>query len=272
MSLPSTPAIIAVASASAVCHAALGLIPQHAVQRFLTCNCGAVSSQGFDFKIWLHSVIAGVGAVAFLVYEMLTEEVIEPERSVRCMPPSSAMAWVLPATELGYALHDLRDALHTGKASFMLHGVFVGGFLGLTFALGVAHHSTFVLSVHCSSIFLNLRRVNFGPRGNAWIDVSFAITFFVLRLILLPALWALFLWHVLVASDSRTWGPCMLGGAVVPVAVFGGVVLHSLNFYWGWLILKKLRSDSIKRDKDGMSSNPDEGHVVTTNATPTASR
>ena len=259
---PSALEIGAVAVASAACHSALERVPDHAIQGLLT-MCGAVSSDGFDFRIWVHSLLAGVGAAAFIVYEIATEDIIEPERSVLCLGPSSTMAWVLPASELGYAVHDLRDALRTGKASFILHGIFVGGFLTLTFALGIAHHSACVLSLHLSSIFLNLRRVDFGPRGNRIVDVMFVISFALLRLLMLPLLWAVFLWHVLVTSDPRTWGACMLGGRVVPAAMIGGLVLHGLNFYWGWLIVKKVLSGASKRDKDGVSNDPDEGHQAT---------
>ena len=34
-------------------------------------------------------------------------EVGEPQRSFRCLPPASTLAWALPPIELGYALHDL---------------------------------------------------------------------------------------------------------------------------------------------------------------------
>lgn len=259
---PTAAQVAAVALASAACHSALDIVPDAVVQRLLSA-CGAISSDGFDFRMWVHSFVMGLGAAAFVAYETSMEEVVEPERSVLCMPPSSFAAWALPAAELGYALHDLRDALQTGKASFILHGVFVGGFLALTFALGVAHHSTFVLSIHGSSVFLNMRRIDFGPRGNAAVDAAFAISFFVLRLLLLPALWALFLYHVWFGSDSSKWGPCMLGGRVIPIAAAGGLILHGLNFYWGWLIVKKLLAGSSKlRDRDGLSSNNDEGHRV----------
>lgn len=259
---PTPTEVVSVALVSAACHSALDMVPNTSVQRLLSA-CGAMGSDGFDFRMWVHSFVMGVGAAAFVAHETATEAVVEPERSVLCLPPSSFAAWALPAAELGYALHDLRDALHTGKASFILHGVFVGGFLALTFALGVAHHSTFVLTVHASSVFLNMRRIDFGPRGNAAVDAAFAISFLVLRLLMLPALWALFLYHCWFGSDSSKWGPCMLGGHVIPIAAVGGLILHGLNFYWGWLIVKKLLAGSSKlRDRDGLSSNDDEGHRV----------
>jgi len=253
---PSPVAIVAVAIASAALHSLLDMLPTAAVQRGLS-HLGAIRSDGFDARMWLHSALMGIAAAASFAVESLTLDVIEPERSFRCLPPASVLAWMLPAAEMGYALHDLRDALRVGNPSFILHGAFVGGFLAALFVLGVAHHVTIVIALHMSSIFLNLRRVDFGPRANAGIDVAFALSFLALRLLLLPALWAVFLWKGY-AQPPSTFGACMAGGRVVHLAVVGGLALHGLNAYWGWQIVRKLRSKW--RDGDGVGRLAAEGH------------
>ena len=63
------------------------------------------------------------------------------------------------------------------------------------------------MSIHLSSVFFNLRRVDFGPSANMSIDVGFALSFFMLRVLLLPALWVRFLWHA-TQSEPSTWGLC----------------------------------------------------------------
>jgi hypothetical protein len=285
---PSIGAVGAVAAASVLCHSAFDAVPASAVLRALK-SFGAIRADGFDFRMWLHSLLLGAAAAGTFVYEMLTSDVIEPERSFRCMPvraartrrtippsaltspsrpslyiytlsllqPASTLGWALPAAELGYALHDMRDALRLGNAAFILHGVFVGGFLWLLFALDVAHHVTPMLSVHLSSVFLNLRRVDFGPFGNHAIDIGFVVSFFVLRLAFLPAAWLLFLREAN-GSDTASWGACMLGGRVLYLAVFGGAVLHGLNAFWAWQIVIKLRSRW--RGADGIGTDAAEGH------------
>ena len=42
------------------------------------------------------------------------------------------------------------------------------------------------------------------------------------------------------------------------VALVGGLVLHGLNAYWGWLILQKARGRW--RAEDGMGADAAEGH------------
>lgn len=256
MERPSIFAIGAVAIGSATAHSLLDALPHSVVQRVLA-KCGARSSDGFDARMWVHSAVMGIGAAACVAWDSLTAEIVEPERSFRCMPPASHLAWALPAAEMGYALHDLRDAARIGNPSFVAHGAFVGSFLALLFWLDVAHHVTASLALHISSIFLNLRRVDFGPRANAAVDVAFAISFFVLRLVLLPAMWLVFLLRGAAEPPSRL-GACMASGRVLYVAFVGGLVLHVLNAYWGWLILRKLRSKW--RDSDGLGRLKAEGH------------
>lgn len=253
---PSGGTVVAVAVASALAHSILDALPPSLVQRTLN-SCGAIRHDGFDARMWLHSIVMGGAAAASFTMDMLWADVAEPQSSFRCLPPASTLAWVLPAAEMGYALHDLRDAIRIGNPSFIAHGAFVGGFLALMFWLQIAHHVTVVIVLHLSSVFLNLRRVDFGPRGNARVDVAFAVSFLVLRVVLLPALWLVFLARGF-ATPAADLGPCMLGGKVLHLSFAGGLVLHGLNGYWGWQIVKKVRGKW--RDGDGVGRGPSEGH------------
>ena len=253
----SSLAVLAVAVASYVVHNALDLVPDAAVQ-MLVRACGARRADGFDLRMWLHSLCMGIGAAGASLHETLTADVTEPAASYLCLPPPSTLAWAIPAAEMGYAVHDLRDALRVGNVSFILHGAFVGSFCALLFYLGVAHHITVALTVHISSVFLNLRRVDFGPQRNTAVDVSFAVSFVLLRVLFLPALWVIFLLYAR-RTEPSTWGACMLGGRVVYLAFAGGAVLHGLNAYWAWLIVVRLRTRW--RDDDGLGrSGGAEGH------------
>jgi len=48
-------------------------------------------------------------------------------------------------------------------------------------ALGVAHHTSRLLVTHLSTVFLNLRRVDFGSAANSAVDASFLLSFLLLR-------------------------------------------------------------------------------------------
>ena len=147
---PSGAAIAAVAVASAAAHILLDELPPGVLARVLA-RCGALRWDGFDVRMFIHSVVMGLLATYSFSADMLTADVTEPTRSFQCMPPSSTLAWVLPAAEMGYALHDLRDAVRLGNPSFIAHGAFVGGFLLTLFVIGVAHHVTVGIALHVSS-------------------------------------------------------------------------------------------------------------------------
>ena len=100
--------------------------------------------------------------------------------------------------------------------------------------------------------------LEFDPRRNAFVDIAFAVSFFVLRLIWLPALWLLFLTRASAAQAAGRLGPCMLGGRVVHIAAAGGVLLHGLNAYWGYQIVRRIRTRW--RDGDGVGRVKAEGH------------
>ena len=247
--------VLTVAAASYAAHSLLDALPPAAVHALLS-RFGARSSDGFDLRMWLHSLLMGAGGLFSFLVDAAHHE---PQASFQCEPPPSFLSWALPAAEMGYAVHDLRDAMRIGNPSFIFHGAFVGSFLALMFYLQVAHHITVVFTVHLSSVFLNLRRVDFGMRGNTAVDVGFAASFVVLRLLFLPILWLLFLRHAYQTVPS-TWGACMLGGSVVPLAILGGVLLHGLNAYWGVQIVLRVRA-RVWRDADGVGrSGGAEGH------------
>ena len=192
---------LVVAACTCAFYAVLGAVPATTVEALLR-MCGSRSSDGLDFKGVLHSSMVGTGAVAALMLESGLE-VVEPARSYACLPPSSWLTWALPAIELGYALHDLLYALRLGSRPFILHGMVASSMLTLCCALGVAHHLSRVLIIHLSTVFLHLRRADFGPHVNGLIDGCFAVSFWCLRLALLPWWWVRFLAHAFRSDPSR---------------------------------------------------------------------
>ena len=93
-------------------------------------------------------------------------EVMEPDRSFRCLPPVSWLAEHLPEVTLGYGVHDLVYGLRQGQASFWLHGCLLCLFFGLMCGLGLAHHTNRILLVNLSTLFLVLRRLDLGVALN----------------------------------------------------------------------------------------------------------
>ncbi len=258
-------ALLAVAAAAFSVHAALDAVPQERVGSLLKL-LGARRSDGIDTRSLVHAALAGTGAAVVLWIESQKPSLAEPASSFQCLPASSRIAWALPAFELGYALHDLRQAIAIGSFAFIAHGALVSTMLGLVCYLGVAHHLSRVFVVHLSSVFLHLRRADFGHAVNDAIDLSFAASFFVLRLLLLPWWWVRFLSHA-ASTDPATWGSCM-NGRIVAVATIGGLVIHCLDAYWAMIIAKRIAAGrhsvrvaaSTYRDEGGIGRSSAEGH------------
>ena len=163
------------AAAVALVYAGIKTLPDAWINA-LVCRCGAKRTDGFDLKCVLHSALIGSSAVAVCWIDS-TLPVREPERSFRCLPPATPLSWALPLVELGYALHDLLSAAlmyHARRSdvTFVMHGALAVVFLVGLVCLGVAHHLAQVLVVHLSSLFLNLRRADFGARANLCVALA----------------------------------------------------------------------------------------------------
>lgn len=193
-------------------------------------------------ELFVSNLLHHVFSVAVAVVVWLAEEkatITEPERSFKCMPPAVRLAELLPAVTLGYSLHEFAYAVRNGQAfSFWIHAAGATLFLCLVCHLGVAHHLSRLFVMNFSTIFLILRRLDCGPKVNTAIDLIFVVSFFLLRVVLMPYWWVLFLRYAW-TSDKDVWGTCMNSG-IVAVSVVGGILINSLNFYWFLHICRKI--------------------------------
>merc|ERR1712008_385953 len=107
---------------------------------------------------------------------------------------------------------------------------------------------------------MGLRRWNLGVSGNLCVDLTFVVSFVILRLVVLPIWWVRFLRYGWRADLAASWGPCMHRG-MLALALWGGVALHALNLYWFFHICQrtatKLRGfEQCARSARGMDDEP----------------
>ena len=194
-------------------------------------------------NVYLHSIVHHTLTSICACYVWRLEETTsigEPERSYLCLEPISFVSKTIPSVSLGYGFIDLLDGLRRNDRSVIVHGTLMCLGLASLLAAGVAHHTVRLYVINLSSIFLNLRSIDMGSKTkNMIVDVLFVVTFFLLRCILLPIWWTRFLYRGLLLSDA-TWGRCM-SRIVIFGSLVGGVVLHSLNGYWMYHIVRKAR-------------------------------
>jgi len=226
---------------------------------------GAVKCDGLNAKSLVHSTLASFASFIMVYYELQLEvEAQEPARSFYCMPASSWFAVFLPPFELGFGLHDLAEGIRLQQWSFLLHGIIVSATLIPCLWLDLAHHMAKISIVHFSTIFLNLRRADFGDAGNLAVDVTFMVTFMLLRVFLLPRWFFDFLSYGLDGrSDPSTWGWCM-NFYVLAVDAMIMLLFSGLNFYWAVLLVQKTYAKLVlgesTRAEDGVGREKAEGH------------
>lgn len=174
----------------------LARVPAGSVRGGIRLLCGDVDIKHFDLMSTVHSIVMGSLAVGCYLWEMGYADVRYPASVYACLGPSSSLAAILPAIEAGYAISELAGVLfRKWDRLLVLHGVVVLVTVMCLRALGVDHFAYQLFSIHISTIFLNLRGVDFGGSNNIVIDVAFLLTFAVLRIVVLPAWWVQFLVH-----------------------------------------------------------------------------
>ena len=126
----------------------------------------------------IHSIISGVGTnIGLLMYPNM---IYDYNGTVQNMPE---IFLVVPLISFGYSFYDVYIGIKSKQIDNIIHGLFFcAGCIG-TYANGVILSGYLVMTVETSSIFLNLR-----PLKKIWIDISFIVTFFVFRLIIMPYL------------------------------------------------------------------------------------
>ena len=212
-------------------------------------------SDGFYVHGMIHHTIISIGSFVVYLRENDPNIVGEPDRSFLCLPPVTSLSEILPAISLGYGFHDVVDGFRRSSPTFVAHGALLVFGFTLLCSLGVAHHLVRVLMINVSSIFLNMRRLDGGVGFNFAVDMMFVVSFIIMRIIILPSWWIQFLYRAY-SSDPQNWGDCM-NEHVVLFAFFGGCVLHGLNLYWMYLILRNVcrryRTSSLKRKSLGIT-------------------
>ena len=164
----------------------------------------------------IHGCISGIGnSIGLVMYPIIVYDYSQIADNI---PPFISTVALI---SFGYSFYDLYIGIRSKKMDNILHGfIFVSTYIG-AYYYNVLSMTTVNMITETSSIFLNLR-----PYKKRWIDISFAVTFFIYRIILSP----LFLTMYIVNPNNN-------GRAF---AVFETLLVVPLNVYWFSLIVKKI--------------------------------
>ena len=164
----------------------------------------------------IHACISGIGnSVGLVMYPIIIYDYSQIEGNI---PPFISNIALI---SFGYSFYDLYIGVKSKKMDNILHGfIFVSSFT-LTYYYNVIAITTMPMITETSSIFLNLR-----PYKKRWIDIAFAVTFFIYRIILSPA----FLTMYMINPNN----------SLRMAVLFEALLFVPLNVYWFYLIVKKL--------------------------------
>ena len=191
----------------------------------------------------LHSVVCSVLVGATALSDLSTGRDMFCFCSCRIDPPWTAT--VISSVTLGYGFYDVAVGLFRLKRwDYSLHGLVLICSCGAVCYSHQGHHVAYAMFMEWSTVFLNLRVLN-----SIFIDFTFVLLFFVMRIGVVPIIWTR--WMIVFFLEGSTETSCI--PAVVPyAALFGGIILHSLNCFWGRLVLFKFLRVLRSRYREGL--------------------
>jgi hypothetical protein len=175
-----------------------------------------VSNERIINSALIHACISGIGnSIGIAMYPIIVYDYSQIEDNI---PPFIS---TIALISFGYSFYDLYIGVQSKKMDNIIHGfIFVSSFMW-GYYYNVIAITSIPMITEMSSIFLNLR-----PYKKKWIDISFAVIFFIYRIILSPTF--LIVYTMNPTSPSKTFVLCE------------ALLLIPLNVYWFSLIVKKL--------------------------------
>lgn len=199
---------------------------------------------GIDWYAFVHALVAGVGSIACAYVDVFAAEALtgtpEPLRTCQCLGPLTSLHRILPAITMGYSMFDLIDGLTLG-VDFALHGLATMGVMSFFCETNLPHIIAPMLLMEVSTIPLTVVRADFvSPTTTAVIQASFAVLFFLCRVLCVPYIWTKLLFTMIETRSTEAYQSCFMP-YFMPVAFCFGMVFHCLNAFWFYKIVRKIR-------------------------------
>ncbi|GKY91376.1 hypothetical protein MPSEU_000109900 [Mayamaea pseudoterrestris] len=199
--------------------------------------------RGIDWYALLHGIVSATGALACMYMDFHAKELTgtpEPLRSCQCSGPLTVLHRILPAVTAGYSILDLYDGYYI-STDFMLHGIATLAVMVFFCSQQTPHLIEPFLLMEVSTPLLTIVRADFlSPFMAGMIQASFALTFFIFRIVLVPYMWFQLMVTMYQERSNPTYQACM-SPLVYPVAMVVGIFFHSLNLFWFIKIVKKAK-------------------------------
>jgi hypothetical protein len=200
--------------------------------------------RGIDWYALLHALVSGLGSIACVYLDYFASEALtgttEPLRSIQCQGPLTSLHRILPAITMGYSMFDILDGM-TISVDFALHGAATFSVMAFFCEHNAPHIIAPMLLMEVSTIPLTIVRADFvSETVTASIQASFAIFFLIFRVVMVPLIWGKLILTMVEQGSTDAYTSCF-PSYFMPVAFGFGMVFHSLNAFWFYKIIKKIR-------------------------------
>lgn len=175
----------------------------------------------FDLCSFIHAVITTYSShYVFWKYPTKLLNIFD----IHDIPEDSDVSWILtyiPIFSMAYGVYDLFSGILEKRWDYTLHGIVMLFSIFFAYTQEKAYVCILPLLTETSTIFLACR-----PFKIMMLNVCFAITFFVYRILLLPGI------------SFYMLGKICLNSTIASVLSIGQGTLNSLNGMWGYKIYK----------------------------------
>lgn len=145
---------------------------------------------------------------------------------------------------MGYSVVDVIDGFTVG-IDFLIHGLLTVCVMLFFCELNRPQLVAPFIIMECSTIFLNLVRAEFlGDTGSMLMQVCFAITFTICRILIVPPLHFNVIRTLFLVGDNDCDKPFFKW-----IMLFFGIAFNSLNFFWFYKIIRKMQRKLSGQEK-----------------------
>ena len=180
--------------------------------------------KSFDFCSFIHAVITTVLSHYIFIKHPSKIVNIFDISDIHESSFSHLIFKYLPLFSMAYGVYDLFSGILQKRWDFILHGVVMVTIIFVAYVQDKSHCAILPLTTELSTIFLAFRSFN-----NMKINMCFACTFFLYRLILLPCI------------SFYILAKICLDSVFASTLSIGQGTLNSLNGIWGYKIYKMIR-------------------------------
>lgn len=181
--------------------------------------------RSFDICSFIHAIITTFSChYVFWKYPSKLLNIFD----IRDIPEHSNVSWILtyiPIFSMAYSVYDLFCGINEKRWDFTLHGIVMLFSIFFAYTQDKSHICILPLLTETSTIFLTFR-----PLKIMTMNVCFAITFFLYRILLLPGI------------SFYMLGKVCLNSTIATVLSIGQGTLNSLNGMWGYKIYRIIQN------------------------------